>query len=46
LLKKVAVTIVLSAGVFVLVCATIKSVFLIVVCLIIILHPHRSKPSF
>jgi len=32
ILKKVAVTIVLSAGVFVLVCATIKSVFLIVVC--------------
>ncbi|OKO97975.1 hypothetical protein PENSUB_9555 [Penicillium subrubescens] len=30
LLKKIAVTIVLSAGVFVLVCATIKSVFLIV----------------
>lgn len=38
LLNKIAVTIVLSAGVFVLVCATIKSVFLIVV------YPHYRCP--
>lgn len=31
LIKKVATTIVLSAGVFILVCATLKSVFLLVV---------------
>lgn len=30
-LKKIAATIVLSAGIFILVCATIKSVFLLVV---------------
>lgn len=33
LLKKIATTIVLSAGVFILVCATLKSVFLLVVSL-------------
>lgn len=42
LLKKIAVTIVLSAGVFVLVCATIKSVFLIVVCPTIV--PRLTNP--
>lgn len=33
LIKKVATTIVLGAGVFILVCATLKSVFLIIVSL-------------
>lgn len=33
LLKKIATTIILSAGVFILVCATLKSVFLLVVSL-------------
>ena len=36
LLKKVATTVVLSAGVFVLVCATLKSIFILVVSLDII----------
>lgn len=36
LLKKIATTVVLSAGVFVLVCATLKSIFILVVSLDII----------
>lgn len=45
LLKKIAATIVLSAGVFVLVCATLKSVFVLVVSPIKPpTHPHLAKP--
>jgi hypothetical protein len=40
LLKKIATTIVLSAGVFILVCATLKSVFLLVVSPDIVARPH------
>lgn len=40
LLKKIATTIVLSAGVFILVCATLKSVFILVVSLDTVLRPH------
>jgi hypothetical protein len=36
LLKKIATTIILSAGVFILVCATLKSVFILVVSLDIV----------
>jgi hypothetical protein len=35
-LKKIATTIILSAGVFILVCATLKSVFILVVSLDIV----------
>lgn len=42
-LKKIAATIVLSSGVFILVCATIKSVFLLVVSFNIFEFPPGSK---
>ena len=45
LIKKVATTIVLGAGVFVLVCATLKSVFLITVRLDISPRPSRATAN-
>lgn len=48
LLKKIATTLVLSAGVFVLVCATLKSIFVLVVSHLhhLILIPSPSLITF